>query len=128
MAEENGTLGRLSEKMDGIASDVQELKSQISSLSSSLERLARIEERHNNHSAALERAFNNIKEMDDRVKSIEVQEPITKLVRGWVIGGVIGVVSMVAISSGTLMFVTSRQPAPTQIIFDPDVANKIPKK
>lgn len=123
------------QQIQTMAADVADIKEQLRTLNGSLERMARLEERQINHVAALDRAFKLVADNDDRttakiinldsrVKSLEVQEPITSLVRGWVIGGVIGVVSMVGISAGTLIYVTSKPVQPTQIIIDSEAISR----
>jgi hypothetical protein len=61
----------------------------------------RLEERYLNHAAALERAFAVLTTMEGRIKEVEVQQPITKLVTGWVITGVVAVCGMGALQVWT---------------------------
>lgn len=123
MGDDTAALAKLSQQMLSMANDVADIKNQVATLNTSLERLARIEERHQNHHHALERAFTTLKEHDGRIKAIEVQEPISKMVQKWVITGVIGVVSLVGLQ---IVGIVIQQSRPTQVIIDPEVARPRP--
>lgn len=85
---------------------IGEIKSAVKSIDASLQSLARLEARHAETRDALERAFDGIKELKDvdikdhetRLREIEENMPTVKLVRNWVITGVLGVLAM----SGTV--------------------------
>lgn len=88
------SIASLSAQVRSVAEDVSEIKAQVASLTTSLERLARMEERQLNYQSAIGRVFETLKEHDNRIKTIETQEPMAKLVQRWVIAGVVGVVSI----------------------------------
>ncbi|AOY90549.1 hypothetical protein BKK79_00930 [Cupriavidus sp. USMAA2-4] len=54
---------------------------------------------------AQERAFKAIKDTDTRVRTIETEMPTLRLVRGWVIAGMLAVIA----ASGTVMLDTYRR-------------------
>lgn len=107
----------ISEQVRAMAADVVEIKQQVATLTSSLERLARMEERQLNYSSAMGRLFETQKEHDNRIKTMEMQEPIAKLVHKWVILGVLGVVGMFGMNLVTTVMSKDK---PIQIIIDKD--------
>lgn len=58
-----------------------------------------LEQRHLDTREALERAFKALKEQDSRIRAIETDLPTMRLVRGWVITGVLAVMA----ASGTVV-------------------------
>ncbi|MDE4918283.1 hypothetical protein ACUXAV_000322 [Cupriavidus metallidurans] len=58
-----------------------------------------LEQRHLDTREALERAFKAIKDNDIRIRAIETDLPTMRLVRGWVITGVLAVMA----ASGTVV-------------------------
>lgn len=72
-----------------------------------------LEQRHMDTREALDRAFKSIKDVDGRVRTIETEMPTLRLVRGWVIAGMLAVIA----ASGTVVMDTVRkagQPPATQ--------------
>ena len=90
----------LAERIEGMARDVSDIKTEMKRIAEGMERIARLEERHSNANAAIERAFTKINNHDERLAALEVQQPITVMVRNWVITGVVGVVGLL----GTQLF------------------------
>lgn len=112
-------LAKLVQQMVTMSTDLADIKRQIASLNTSLERLARIEERHEAQRRALERAFESLKEHDSRIKTIEVQEPISKMVNRWVIAGVIGIVGFAGLQVWGTIVQANKTPA--TIIIDTEM-------
>lgn len=110
----------LANRMDRIGEDVVEIKDQVRAISQGLEKIARLEERHENHARALERAFNSLTSMEGRLKTLEVQEPINKMVSKWVIAGVLGVVAILGVQIVGLAFMSKgdKAPQPVHITID----------
>lgn len=128
MSEEHISIGTVAEQVRSIATDVTEIKQQVATLTSSLERLARMEERQLNYQAAIGRVFETIKEHDSRIKTIELQEPMAKLVQRWVIAGVIGVVGIFGLQVAAIVFQSNK---PITIAIDTPngtVEKAIPRK
>lgn len=72
-----------------------------------------LEQRHMDTREALDRAFKSIKDTDARVRTIETEMPTLRLVRGWVIAGMLAVIA----ASGAVVTDTVRkagQPPATQ--------------
>ena len=118
-------IARLAEQNEAIRSDVSEIKREVEALSKSFERLARLEERQDGQKDAVARAFTKVEALDDRIKKIEVQEPVAKLVQKWVIMGVIGVVSIFGLQLAAVVF---QQSKPTQITIEVDDVAKLRSK
>lgn len=64
-----------------------------------------VEQRHLETREALDRAFKAIKDTDTRVRTIETEMPTLRLVRGWVIAGMLAVIA----ASGTVVTDTLRK-------------------
>lgn len=71
--------------------------------------LIAIEQRHLETREALDRAFKSIKDVDGRVRTIETEMPTLRLVRGWVIAGMLAVIA----ASGTVVTDTVRKAGQT---------------
>jgi hypothetical protein len=65
-------------------------------MSDAVQRLVRLEERHVETREALGRAFDEIKATNARVSTLEQEQPVTKLARGWVLAAVVGTISLLA--------------------------------
>lgn len=74
-----------------------------------LERLATIEQRHVETRDGLARVVELNAKLDDRVRSIELELPTLKLIRGWVIAGVIGCAGLLGV---TLYKIATTWPSP----------------
>lgn len=93
-------------EISAISQGLQEVKGTLSKVVDVLERMARLEERHANTANALERAFSSISKIESRVGHIERQQPMQKLVAGWVINGAwaaVGVFATIALKKIGLM-------------------------
>jgi chromosome segregation ATPase len=90
-----GSLQVLAAELQNLGGDIAEIKHLVKNVQQSQsltsERLTRIEERYTNHAAAIDRAFGSIKEQETRIQRIEVEQPLTKVVRNYAIMGVIAV-------------------------------------
>lgn len=70
----------------------------LASISDTLRQLTALEQKHLETRQALERAFSMIAEQDKRMRVIEIEMPTLKLVRTWVIAGVIGCTSLLGVT------------------------------
>lgn len=98
----------LAERIERIATDVSDIKEEMKRIAAGMERIARLEERHVNSSEAIARAFTRIENHERRLVQLEVEVPITKMVRNWVIMGVLGVLSLLGAQVFTIVFYVSR--------------------
>jgi hypothetical protein len=111
------TLEVVSSELRNIAQDLGEIKHGMKNVQISQnaqgERLIRMEERHDTHKSALDRAFTSIKDHDNRIQQIELEQPMTKMVRGWVITAVLAMVGGGGLGAYVLTKVADR---PVQVI------------
>lgn len=74
------------------------IENTLKAISENLERLARLEQKHLETREAVGRAFDAIDKIDERVRSVELEMPTLKLIRKWVVTGVLGIVSMLGVA------------------------------
>jgi hypothetical protein len=102
-----------------IKADVKELDETLHRLRNTMgadrEKQIRLEERMAYQAEALKRAFDAINSIDSRVKDVELQEPVTKLVTRYIIAGAIGVIAIVG---AQLFAVLKTSDRPIQIVID----------
>ena len=91
----------LAVQMGALRDDVRDVKDTMREMAKSLEQLVRIEEQQKDMRAAISRAFDEIKierrkreEVESRVTTIEQAMPGMRELRNWVVGGVIGSLTM----------------------------------
>ena len=70
----------------------------LASINETLRTLTSLEAKHMETRSALERAFTQLAKQDERLRAIELELPTLKLIRGWVIAGVISCVSMLGVT------------------------------
>lgn len=76
----------------------------LSSMSESVKQLVSLEQKHIETRQAIERAFDELKDHDNRIRDVEKEMPTMKLTRGWMISGVVGVFGIMGIQLFKLMF------------------------
>lgn len=102
-----------SESASLIAYRLAQIEKTLSSLVEQNARIIAIEQRMLEMREAQDRAFKSIKDSDGRIRTIETEMPTLRLVRGWVIAGMLAVIA----ASGTVVLDTVRkagQPPVTQ--------------
>ncbi len=70
----------------------------LASINETLRTLTSLEAKHMETRSALERAFTEIGRHEERLRSIELELPTLKLIRGWVIAGVVSCTSLLGIT------------------------------
>jgi hypothetical protein len=70
----------------------------LEAISENLQQLAQLEQKHLETREALNRAFAQIESQDSRVRKLEIEMPTLKLIRGWVITGVVGCTGLLGIT------------------------------
>jgi hypothetical protein len=90
-------------RLSSLEASVGEIRQAVKSIDASLQVLARLEQRHAETRDGLERAFGEIADHEARVRVIEQEQPTTKLIKGWVIAGVVGGLSMMGIAMAKLV-------------------------
>lgn len=99
---------------------VGEIGQSVKSIDGSLQALTRLEARHAETRDSLSRAFTAIQRLEDedlkdhenRLRAVEADMPTFRLIRNWVIAGVIGIVALVGIA--VVGVVVSAAPSKTQ--------------
>lgn len=77
---------------------VDEVKNAVKSIDQSLRTLAALEVKHEETRSGLNRAFTEIGDHETRMRSVESELPTLKLVRGWVITGVLGIIGIFGVA------------------------------
>lgn len=70
----------------------------LQAISDNLTKLASLEQKHIETREALERAFNQLEKHDNRIGKMEIEMPTLKLIRGWVIMGVVGILGLLGVA------------------------------
>ena len=70
----------------------------LKAISDNLERLATLEQKHLETREALGLAFDAIEKVDHRMRKIEVEMPTLRLIRAWVIAGVVGCATLLGLA------------------------------
>jgi len=79
---------RIREGMDEMRRGQNELKASMAKLADALTRLALVEERQASASTALERLADSIEKLDNRLRTLEVSEPVKARSAEWVMSAV----------------------------------------
>lgn len=87
---------------------VGEIRSAVKSIDGSLKTLAALEAHHSETRASVGRAFTDINDHEDRLRKVEADLPTMRLVRNWVIAGVLGCTSLVGVAVAGMVIVSSR--------------------
>lgn len=70
----------------------------LKAISDNLTKLAALEQKHIETRDAVERAFDCIATHDTRIRAIETEMPTLKLTRGWILSGLVGIVSLLGLA------------------------------
>ncbi len=91
-------------KLDGVVCDMAEVKTALRDIARSLSKLAVLEEKHNNVSEAMKRAFTAIERNTLRIDEIEKALPDLKLASGWVFKAVLAIMGVLGVAAiGTII-------------------------
>jgi hypothetical protein len=74
------------------------IESTLEAVRENLVKLAQLEQKHLETKESLTRAFDSMNDINNRLREIEHEMPTLKLVRGWVIAGFIGILSLLGIA------------------------------
>jgi hypothetical protein len=77
---------------------ITSLEKVVKSIDESLKILANIEIKHADTRDSLDRAFLELKDQEERLRIVEADMPVIKMVKGWVVSGVIGIIAILGIS------------------------------
>lgn len=87
-----------------LGNGVLRMEATLAELVSLNSKLVVIDERHVEMKETFSRAFNTLESHDRRLRDVELQMPILLLVKGWVIAGVMGIMSLVGIACWAVVF------------------------
>ena len=93
MADENSRWDLLTLKLEHLHRDVSSMQGAIKDLAGAVSKLALVEERQTNATAAIERAFKGIEDLGERVAELERAAPDSKRVNGWIFGAIGAVIT-----------------------------------
>jgi chromosome segregation ATPase len=85
-------------RLGALEASFTEIKGAVTSIDKSLQKLTSLEESHQETRNALNRAFAQIEDHEFRLRHVEKEAPVTKLVRNWIIAGITGIIGMAAIA------------------------------
>lgn len=85
-------------RVQALETMVGEVRTAVKSIDVSLQSLARLELHHSETRDGLARAFKSIEDINTRMRVIETEMPTMKLVRNWIMAGVIGGLGMTAVA------------------------------
>ena len=85
-------------RIASLEGSVGEIKTAVKSIDNSLQTLARLEVHHAETRETLSRAFREVEDQERRLRALESEGPVAKLVIRWVIGAVIGIVALVGVA------------------------------
>ena len=88
----------MSEAADITSYRLDRIEATLSNIAETLERLAALEQKHLETRDAVGRAFDAIGGHEGRLRSAELELETLKLVRSWVISGVLGIVGLLAVA------------------------------
>jgi len=77
---------------------VKEVADSVKSIDQSLKTLARLEVKHEETRSSVIRAFQEINDHETRLRDIEAEMPTVKLVRNWIIAGVVGMLGLAGLA------------------------------
>lgn len=96
--QDNITLQFVAENMKLIHDDVSDLKTDLKDslkdISAALTKLVQLDERQEHSKVSMQRLESKIDKLESKVSAIEKDLPETKLVTGWVLKGVLGVLAI----------------------------------
>lgn len=75
----------------------------VESIDESLKTLTRLDVKHEETNKAVDRAFADISDHETRIRVVETEMPTMKLIRGWVIAGVVSLVGLVGLAIAAMV-------------------------
>lgn len=120
--------GEVLAELRNLASDISEIKHTVKNVQISQnqagERLTRIEVKQENAKESTDRAFVLIKNLEERVQRVELEQPLTKLVRDHVVKLAVGVVAIVAPALAVQVWSTLKNAERPVMVIDKEVVER----
>lgn len=82
MTTSNPETARLEAHLEHVRDDIGEMKNSIAEVAKAINTLATIETKQAEHASAISRAFGEIGSVSDRVKVLELQQPLSRQTQG----------------------------------------------
>ena len=70
----------------------------LEKVSETLGKLAVLEQRHIETRGAIERSFSEIKALNERMRAVELDMPMLRQIKNWIVSGVVAVVGVVGMA------------------------------
>lgn len=70
----------------------------LRAISDNLTKLAALEQKHIETKESVERAFNAIAGQETRIRAMELEMPTLKLTRGWILSGMMAILSLIGVA------------------------------
>jgi hypothetical protein len=70
----------------------------LESLAENIKQLTTLEQKHLETRESLNRSFKAIAAIEERTRAIELEMPTLKMVRGWVLAGMVGILGLLGIA------------------------------
>lgn len=70
----------------------------LEKVSETLGKLAVLEQRHLETREAIERSFSEIKALNERMRAVELDMPMLRQIKNWIVSGVVAVVGVVGMA------------------------------
>lgn len=97
-------------RVSALETVVGEVRTAVKSIDASLKALTSLEIHHNQTRESVGRAFIDIEDHEARLRLVENDLPTMRLVRNWVIAGVIGCTSLVGVAVAGMVIVSKSPP------------------
>lgn len=115
--QESLEIAMLKRDVDGVKNEMRSavaaIKEATQEISKAFQILVELQTKHEEGNRALERAFKEIEsdrkkdeKRDDQISALKLEMPTLKLVKSWVIGGVIGILAMFGVALVALVIKT----------------------
>lgn len=106
---DNENYAVIKEQLLHLRQDVANVRAKVDDLAGEQVQIVRLQEQMISHSSAIGRAFKDMKEIDNRVVTLEAQSPINALISRWVILGVLGSLAIVGSTAFAVVFQQKEQ-------------------
>lgn len=120
--------GELLAEIRNLGADISDIKRTVKEVQASQniagERLSRIEVKQENAKEALDRAFARLDGIDSRVQKVELEQPLTKLVRDNVVKAVIGIIAIIAPLVVVQIWATNKNAERPVMVIDKEVVER----
>lgn len=90
---------------------LERIEHSVRTLAENMNKLVLLEERHQEIRAGMERAFNEIKDHNSRLTKLELEMPVLRLTRNWIIGGMAAIAMMVFVALMKLVVIGASLPS-----------------